>query len=65
MKISLQAIVDALAAIYRAFLKGRTVKIGGQDVTLPSQRQVPPLRGSKFDSAPHHITPPADWGPRR
>jgi hypothetical protein len=54
MKVNWQAIVDAVAAIYRAFFKGKT--IGG--VTLPEQGHVPPLRGSKFDSAPHTPGPP-------
>ena len=54
MKLNLQSIVDAIAAIYKAFFKGKTV--GG--VVLPSEGQVPPLRGSKFDSKPAPVEPP-------
>lgn len=54
MKINLQSVVDAIAAIYRAFFKGR--KVGG--VVLPNEGQVPPLRGSKFDSKPAAVEPP-------
>lgn len=54
MKINLQSVVDAIAAIYKAFFKGR--KVGG--VVLPSEGQVPPLRGSKFDSKPAAVEPP-------
>jgi len=55
-----QAIVDAIAAIYKAFFKGKTV--GG--VVLPSEGQTPPLKGSQFDSKPHQIEPP-NIGSRR
>jgi hypothetical protein len=46
MKISGQTIANAVAWIYKTFLRGRVVKIGGQEVTLPSQGQsaVPPPR---------------------
>jgi hypothetical protein len=46
MKISGQAVVNAVAWLYRTFLKGRNVKIGGTEVALPSQGQsaVPPPR---------------------
>lgn len=55
MKMNWQSVVDAIAAIYRAFFKGKTV--GG--VVLPSEGQsVPPLRGSKFDSKPAPFEPP-------
>ena len=54
MKFNLQSIVDAIAAIYRAFLKGKVV--GG--VVLPSEGHTPPLKGSKFDSKPAPVEPP-------
>ena len=68
MKISFQAIVNVLKSIYDAFLKGRTVKVGGQDVVLPSQKPgagTPMAPGaSPFDSTPHRIEPPK-IGPQR
>jgi hypothetical protein len=66
MKFPIQSVVTGLAWLYKTFLKGRVVKVGGQDVTLPSQGNVPPLRGSQFDSKPHQPNSgPAPWGPRR
>lgn len=65
MKISIQAVLDAVAAIYRAFFKGKTIKVGGQDVTLPNQKPtVFPSGQSPFDSTPHKLEPP-NLGPRR
>ena len=53
-----QSVVDAIAAIYKAFFKGR--KVGG--VVLPSEGNVPPLRGSQFDSKPAPVEPPKVGG---
>lgn len=65
MKISLQAVLDAAAALYRLLLKGRTVKVGGQDIVLPNQTNTPFASGqSPFDSKPHMPQPPS-IGPRR
>lgn len=64
---NLQAIVDTIAAIYKAFFKGKTV--GG--VVLPSQGQgAPPLEPSAthprtgMDDQPHRIEPPKPGGGR-
>lgn len=64
MAINWSKVGSALRAFYNAFLKGKTVKVGGTTVVLPSEGNVPPLRGSKFDSTPHKPEPPA-VGPRR
>lgn len=53
MKISWQAIVDAIAAIYKAFFKGKTV--GG--VVLPSKGQGATPPGTGLD-LPHKFEPP-------
>ena len=58
MKINWQSIVDAIAAIYKAFFKGKVV--GG--VVLPSEDQTPPLKGSPFDSKPAPVEPPQEIG---
>jgi len=58
MKINWQSIVDAVAAIYKAFFKGKVV--GG--VVLPSEGHTPPLKGSPFDSKPAPIEPPQVGG---
>lgn len=65
MKIDGSKIMAILKAIYDAFLKGRKVNVGGTEVTLPSQGNVPPLKGSQFDSKPHTVEPPQVGGPRR
>ena len=59
MKLNWQAIVNAVAAIYKAFFSGK--KVGG--VVLPDEKPgMPPLRGSQFDSTPHQIEPPRSNG---
>jgi hypothetical protein len=66
MKLPWQKIADVVEWAYKNFLSGKTVKVGGQDVVLPNQGHVPPMRGSQFDSKPHQPNSgPAPWGPRR
>lgn len=57
MKINLGGVLKVALKIYKAVLSGKTVKVGGHDITLPSQGNVPPLRGSQFDSKPHVAGP--------
>lgn len=59
MKFNFQSILDALAAIYRAFFKGKTINVGGQPVTLPEQKPgIFPAGQSPLDSTPHRPEPP-------
>jgi hypothetical protein len=47
------------------FLKGSSINVGGTQIDLSEKDGVvPPLRGSKFDSAPHKFQPPGWKGPR-
>ena len=62
--MKLQWVANLIAWAYRTFLKGRTVKIGGQDVVLPSQGPGLPGQAS-LDSTPHAPGPVEGVVPRR
>ncbi len=64
MRTNWQSVLNAAVALWKRFLSGKTVHIGGQDVILPNETQTPPLRGSKFDSVPHKMEPPPLRGGR-
>jgi hypothetical protein len=67
MKFPLGDVLRALLPSWKwlRVLKGIEVKRGDHSILL-DEGNVPPLRGSQFDSKPHQPNSgPAPWGPRR
>lgn len=65
MKVNWSKVGGVLKTLYVAFLKGKTVKVGGTSVTLPSQNHGAFGAGqSPFDSTPSKVEPPRIGGPR-
>lgn len=58
MAFKWSSVLTLVKAVYAALLRGKTIRVGGTDVVLPSEGNVPPLRGSKFDSKPAPFEPP-------
>lgn len=54
---------DSFLGRILAALKGITITKGGTTIELDQNPS--PLEGSRFDSKPHEIEPPAVGGPRR
>lgn len=65
MKVNIGAIARVLLALYKAVLSGKTVTVGGTQVTLPSEGPaVFPAGRSPLDRKPSEFRPPIIVGPR-